>query len=718
LSAYLEITAIELHRKYGIPQDARPLGAQLAAKHLLARHDQAGQAQINAWVRSLPELAGELVAAGLPEVKMFIEFRMPPSAMCADVILAGPVRHDGSPTYTLVELKQWSNVGLKGDRVLVGHRESEHPVTQIRQYMAYLEDVYAVLDNLPFSGIAFLHNATDMDMRTLRRLVEPTDPRMFGHSERNELQSWLRNRYRPGSSDKAAELLSDCRAAPTQKFMARVSAMLHGRDRFVLLDEQHHAYRRVIEAVEAADRSGRRTAVIVTGHAGTGKTAIALSVLAKYFGTGRPAQYATWQQAFRRALEANTNLVEGDPEKVFFTPRTLDINDPARQNCMRVAICDEAHHLEPFTKLIAKTPHSDPQIEEILGLSQVTLFLLDENQAVRATSVGTADRIEEEVKKYGVVPVHVSLTEQFRVGGNAAYIQQVRQLLNIEGGEPKVLAPTEDFQSLVVEHPEEIEMTLTRMAPKPESARITAGFCWEWPNDTIGNVVVGSWEMPWNLKRGKRKHGRPPSIVWAWERGGRQQIGCVHTAQGFEWDWAGVILGPDLVYEDGEVQVRPTANKEYPRRLKAPGAAFSPGELIRNAYYVLLTRGLRGVVIYAVDNKLRRYLSTKMPRAMVSHAGMTLQEWSMQRVKPHVRSAVDFVHSAGVPLPVPPIEYTPGHEALLAWREQRTAVLSDDLGSAKTASAIRAYEEAGWHVRTESNWDTESLKAALLDPPS
>ncbi|GAB3993938.1 DUF2075 domain-containing protein [Glycomyces albus] len=714
MSAYLEITASELNRQYGTPRDAPRLASLLADAHLQARHEWADQDQIMAWTNSLPELARELMAAGLPDLTMFIEFRMPPSAMRADVILAGPGRESGRPVYTLVELKQWSSIGVRGDLVIVGQTDhDDHPAQQIQEHMDFLEDVYTVLDRRPFEGIAFLHNAAPHDMKSLRRLYVDRNPLLFGRDERGDLRVHLLDRYRPGSSTEAAELLADCHAVPTAKFMGRVADLVRGDDRFVLLGEQARAYRAVIKAVEEADRSEKRTAVIVRGHACTGKTAIALSVLAKYFGTDRPAQYLAWQQAFRKGLERNSKLKVKDRIKVFMSPRTIDIKQRARRFGLRVAICDEAHRLEEHTHLRRGPRHKATQLEEILSLSRVTLFLLDEHQAVKATEIGTADTIAEKVREHGVEVKSVSLTEQFRSGGNASYVERVLGLLDFGEGNSGVLSPTEDFEAVWVERPDEIAQVLSEKTGDAASARITAGFCWPWPDDNSGRVEIGSWSMPWNYKR--RKDGKPSSMVWAWEEGGESQVGCVHTAQGFEWPWTAVILGPDIVYEDDKIRIVPERNDQYPRSLKRKGAVFTPEELIRNAYYVLLTRGIRGVVIYAYDNKLRNFLSTKMPRAAISDSTMSAEEWSTEPIRTDIRSAVDVAHAAGVPLPAARIEYAPEHQALLAWREQRIAVLPSDLDSKEAERATRAYEESGWIARMESEWDGEELKSALLD---
>jgi hypothetical protein len=109
----------------------------------------------------------------------------------------------------------------------------------------------------------------------------------------------------------------------------------------------------------------------------------------------------------------------------------------------------------------------------------------------------------------------------------------------------------------------------------------------------VPDVRIGDWQRPWNAKSGKKVADAPESHYWASDERGFGQVGCVYTAQGFEYDWAGVIFGPDFVRRED----RWVARREHshdPAVKKAEDANFH--ELIRNTYRVLLTRGMRGVL--------------------------------------------------------------------------------------------------------------------------
>jgi hypothetical protein len=144
------------------------------------------------------------------------------------------------------------------------------------------------------------------------------------------------------------------------------------------------------------------------------------------------------------------------------------------------------------------------------------------------------------------------------------------------------------------------------------SARMTAGFCWRWSDPDgdrlVPDVVIGDWARPWNSKSERTVGGAPPSSLWAALPGGFGQVGCVYTAQGFEYDWNGVIFGPDLVARDGRLVTVRGASKD-PALVRGGVREDQADRLIRNTYKVLLTRGMMGTVLYSADAQTQRFLA-------------------------------------------------------------------------------------------------------------
>ncbi|MFI7694198.1 DUF2075 domain-containing protein [Nonomuraea sp. NPDC049655] len=384
-----------------------------------------------------------------------------------------------------------------------------------------------------------------------------------------------------------------------------------------MLDKQQVAYELVMGAVEKARRADSKQVVIVTGGPGSGKSVIALSLLGELYRQGRSALHATGSQSFTQSMRRYPGRGNSRIKNLF---KYFNSFTDAEQNGMDVLICDEAHRIREtstnrFTPAPKRTGRS--QLDELLSAARVPVFLLDQHQVVRPGELGTVHSIESYARAKGHDVRLVSLDEQFRCGGSRKYEQWVLRLLGLADGGPLEWNGDQDFEVQLAESPQELEAYLST---KTGTARMTAGYCWRWsdprPDNTLVNdVVIGDWARPWNVKNDRAVGDYPPSALWASEPNGFGQVGCVYTAQGFEYDWNGVILGPDLTVRDGQLATVREENKDpaFRSRKSVPDSDFD--QLVRNVYKVLLTRGMRGTVIYAVDPELRNHLAGLMRTA-------------------------------------------------------------------------------------------------------
>ena len=158
-----------------------------------------------------------------------------------------------------------------------------------------------------------------------------------------------------------------------------------------------------------------------------------------------------------------------------------------------------------------------------------------------------------------------------------------------------------------------MEIRLSALVDDGYGARMTAGYCWPWSDprsdgSLVDDVVIGHWAKPWNLKGDRALPGAPPSALWASRPEGFGQVGCVYTAQGFEFDWNGVILGADLVWRTDRWVSRRESNRDpdFRSRQRVSDADFD--RLVRNVYKVLLTRGMVGTLVYSVDPETQEFL--------------------------------------------------------------------------------------------------------------
>ena len=149
--------------------------------------------------------------------------------------------------------------------------------------------------------------------------------------------------------------------------------------------------------------------------------------------------------------------------------------------------------------------------------------------------------------------MRINLTEQFRCGGSLAYVQWVERLLGLRPGGPTPWLDSDQFVVELADSASDLEAWLAGHRCHGYGARLTAGYCWPWSDPRrdgtlVPDVRIGEWERPWNLKSARAVGGAPPSPLWASDPAGFGQVGCIYTAQGFEYDYAGVIIGPDLVW--------------------------------------------------------------------------------------------------------------------------------------------------------------------------
>ena len=575
------------------------------------------------WERSLPALRADLVDAGLHDVEMLVEYQLPLTSKRADVVLAGVHPRTGHPSYVVVELKQWSHAeAYEGSDTLVsieqyGGRAVTHPAVQVEGYVDYIADFTSHLAETDHSlvGAAYLHNATDHDVKDLFVRPPSERSRLFTGQRRAAFGEFLAQHLAPGESGAAAaDALLGSRIAPIRQLLSVAADEVQRREMFVLLDEQRDAYEHVLHAVERARRANTKRAIVVSGGPGSGKSVIALSLMGELSRQGRTVVHATGSRSFTQTLRRVAGARAPRVQKLF---KYFNSFMTAEANDLDCLILDEAHRIREtsinrYTRK-EQREQARPQIHELLSAARVPVFLLDEHQVVRPGELGTVQDIERYAAVLGIDVERITLDDQFRCGGSQMYVDWVLRLLGLTPGGPIAWAGDEGFDVQVTDSPFELDHMLGRHHSDGYTARIAAGYCWPWsdprPDGTlVDDVVIDDWSRPWNLRGERSVGGAPPSALWASDPAGFGQVGCIYTAQGFEYDHAGVIIGPDLVWREGRWVTVREANRDpdFKSRAKVPDADFD--RLVRNAYKVLLTRGMRSVHIYSTDPQTRDFL--------------------------------------------------------------------------------------------------------------
>ncbi|QCX79647.1 hypothetical protein C9F11_30280 [Streptomyces sp. YIM 121038] len=639
----------------------RRMVSHLAARWRHFRGADASLTESSAWAESLVSLANDLVAAGRGNVEMIVECAAtvdegdrPGAPRLIDVVLVGQHPREHRLSVQLVELKRWSLV-TRVERATAevvhvpGMGTKKHPALQLREYYEAFTSERGPFSGLAFEcgGFAYLHNATDDSVRPLIDIDAPTGPyaRVYTNDGRERLLASLRESFTEEGSASAAELLLQrmgLRNTPLLDAMIRS----RGDDSvFTLRGRQREAADQILDTAckvlpdperPALVPDGRRVVFLVTGGAGTGKSAIGLQVKAELEAQGRSVKYASGSRAFNGAIQEHV----GYGDRAFretFTYFHSFVTPP--EPPLDVLICDEAHRLRDRSTSRFWRPEQQgtrPQVDELLDASRLTVFFLDEDQTVRPNEVGTADLIEEAARRHDARLVRYGLREQFRCGGSDAYIGWVRAVLGVTDEPPEQWTPDGLMHVEVAETPEELEHVIRAEARAGASARMVAGYCWPWTKPLgeekrlEADVRIGDWHRPWNADSDSFcADGAPPSKIWSVHENGIGQIGCVYTAQGLEWDWCGVIMGDDMVWRDGRWLFRRGKACEGPqpkvKRVDAPGS-FDPkvrassvdddefARLVRHAYHVLMTRASRATVLYSTDEETRAYLKERVGR--------------------------------------------------------------------------------------------------------
>ncbi|MEU8041102.1 DNA/RNA helicase domain-containing protein [Streptosporangium sp. NPDC049078] len=577
-------------------------------------------AERRSWDRSLPVLARDLVDAGLGGVEMLVEYQLPLTSQRADVVLAGVDRRTGGDAYLVVELKQWSQAELLDDDpklVLVEGVPGGpklHPVLQVQGYCEYITDFVAALagrDDV-LRGVAYLHNAADPDVQDLYAGVLDERTRMFTKSRRGALLDYLRELFAPEAGAEAADRFLTSAVRPSKQLLKLAAQEIKDREQFVLLAEQRLAYEIVLNSVGRARGADSKEVVVITGGPGSGKSVIALSLLGELSRQGRAVLHATGSRSFTETLRKVPGKGSSKVKSLF---KYFNGFTKAERNGLDVLICDEAHRIRETSQNRYTPAHlrSDRrQVDELIDAARVPVFLLDEHQVVRPGEMGTVAEIRDHAEARGFRVHEVSLDEQFRCGGSRAYEEWVLRLLGLREGGPAPWPGDDHFSVSAAGSPQELEALLRSKLDKGYSARMTAGFCWPWsdphPDGTlVPDVRLDGWSRPWNVKGDRAVGDAPASALWATQDGGFEQVGCVYTAQGFEYDWNGVIIGPDLVYRDGRLVTVRAASRDP--ELKKRGVTDEQADrLIRNTYKVLLTRGMIGTCVYSTDARTQEFM--------------------------------------------------------------------------------------------------------------
>ncbi len=605
------------------------LAGQLADRFFDEYRYRPSPSEVTSWQNSLRAMADVLKLADLTDQGILVELRLPLTSRRLDCLITGSNPEEGDSA-VIVELKQWTNVGHStvSECVTIAHgsriKDHLHPSAQVRNYERYLQDTHPAFSEggISLGSCAYLHNAQfDPESpiwETSVSALTDTYP-AFAGNQPDALATFLDQRVTGPDDGSILDRVAVSAFRPHKRLLDHVARIIRHEPAFVLLDEQQITFNAIMDEVKAAGENARRVVFLIQGGPGTGKSVIAVNLVAELSALGLKTIHATGSKAFTQNLRQKVGARAGVLFSYFMSlagvPEQFD-----------VVILDEAHRIREvsgnrFTPKAKRTGKS--QMDDLLDAGRVTVFFIDDLQVVRPEEVGSSELIRMASAARGIPVREFELEAQFRANGSDAFIQWVDNTLEVNRT-PQVLWPMDDaFEFQVVPTVEKLEQMIRTKAGEGSTARLVAGFCWPWSNpeasgELVPDVVVGDWQMPWNARAdaGRLAEGIPASDYWASDPGGLEQVGCVYTAQGFEFDYVGVIVGRDLVYRPGVGWVgQPVESKD---RIVSRGTvsreAFT--EFAKSIYRVLLTRGLRGCYVYFIDAQTRDFVLSRLERPL------------------------------------------------------------------------------------------------------
>lgn len=581
-----------------------------------------GFSELRSWRNSLQAVALHINYARLLDNGIILEMQLPLSSARLDCLLTG--RDDeGRDQAVIVELKQWefaksSEIDECVVTFLAGRdRDEPHPSVQVRNYETYLADMheafYAPPAPVGLASCSYLHNFTLDPASTLYdskfAAVLARHP-LFAKNQAEELSGFLRGRLAgPGGVDVLQRVIQS-KYRPSKKLLDHVAGVIKGKTEYTLLDEQIVAYNKIVHYAKQGFHDAQKAVIVISGGPGTGKSLIAVNVMAALAAMGLNTQHATGSKAFTENLRREV----GSRASAIF--KYFNSYSGAERGAIDVLICDEAHRIRKTSnsRFTAKETRSTrDQVDEIIDAAKVSVFLIDDKQVVRPEEIGNSDMIRQASVKSNARLIEERLQTQFRCAGSEAFVNWVDGWLEIGDSSPTRFESTELFEFKIVETPVALDQLVRAKIENGYTARLTAGFCWPWSppkadGTLVDDVVIGEFSRPWNAKpdAGKLAKDIPRASFWASDLHGANQIGCIYTAQGFEFDYVGVIVGRDLVYDTALSTWRgvQTASFDGPVKRRAKDR-FT--DFVKSAYRVLLTRGMKGCYVYFQDESAREH---------------------------------------------------------------------------------------------------------------
>lgn len=577
------------------------------------------------WVNSLKNMYIVMNDPQIPDDSgVAIEYNIPQTSKRVDFIVTGYDNAD-NPSAVVIELKQWEKLkALDGVDALVetcignAMRQVVHPSYQAWSYAQLIKDYNATVQDMSVKvdPCAYLHNYQrvvndPIDSSWYKDYLQ--DAPAFTKGQAKQLREYIKKHIVKGDNKQVLYYVDQGKIRPSKSLQNSIAKMLQGNAEFIMIDEQKVVYEEIIRLSELCQKDGHKRTIICKGGPGTGKTVIAVNLLAELTKRNQLVQYVSKNSAPRQVyLRKLKGVMKKSSIDNMFKGSGNYTEAPS--NMAGTLIVDEAHRLNAKSGMFHNL--GENQIKEIIFASLCSVFFIDEEQRVTMDDIGSVDQIKRWARDNDSEVYEMELVSQFRCNGSDGYLAWLDDVLQI-----RETANTDmdgiDFDIRICDTPNEVRDLIVERNKTTNRARMLAGYCWNWEKSQANNsnyhdIKIGDFEMSWNLE-----HGEPFAVADT----SINEIGCIHTSQGLEFDYVGVIIGDDIRYENGEVITDFTKRAKTDNSLKGIKSLYKTNpeeaqkradEIIRNTYRTLLTRGMKGCYIYCVDPELEQYLKDRL----------------------------------------------------------------------------------------------------------
>lgn len=326
------------------------------------------------------------------------------------------------------------------------------------------------------------------------------------------------------------------------------------------------------------------------------------------------SKYITANAAPRTVFESKLkNLIKGDTIKHLFGGSGSYTE--SKTNDYDVLIVDEAHRLRMKSGMFKNL--GEDQAKEIINAARLSVFFIDEAQKVTWSDVGEISKIKSLAAEMGADVEICELVSQFRCSGSDDYMVWLDEVLGI-GKDSESYFTTSNFDFKIFDTPTQLHEEIRSKNSINNKSRVVAGYCWDWVSKKSKNSydieLESGYKAKWNLiDYGNEWIMNPNSI---------DEVGCIHTCQGLEVEYVGVIVGKDLIYRNGHLITDPNARAKTDKSLAGfkkeyQGNPFEAStkadELIRNTYRTLMSRGMKGCYVYFEDKQTADFIKSKLP---------------------------------------------------------------------------------------------------------